>query len=186
MRGIVIGRFGNKSESIYFRAVAVAVALNDLLSTGAIFLRFRLRRGVAIASLRCKIPFTLFSWFRNFSFLSKIRNVVLKQNATTWANTDNRLRPNAFRKHSINRAIAIHASGWSDDIIDFLVYLTEVSGDCLKANISGLQDLMSMRRIDHKSGPLADRFLRFNVCEKIKTKNTSKNRKVSASPEEFV
>ena len=64
-----------------------------------------------------------------------------------------------FFKNNIDRQIAIRELGWGD-FNDFLEYSAHVSSDGLKANILELQWLVRTKRIDQKSGPLADIILK--------------------------
>ena len=69
-------------------------------------------------------------------------------------NTDTMLGPRGFYKHNRNQEVAPRGLGRLDSFKNFLEYVTEVYGECLKTNIRELQDLPRRSRICHKDGPL--------------------------------
>ena len=110
----------------------------------------------------------------------------MKQNPTTWENTDTRLDRNDFYTQNLNQDIATRESG-GDFLIDVMRYLSALYDDGSKWNFSDRHDLMITQEINRKYGPLGGRISTFLICgENQMNEAQVKVGKIGESMQEFV
>ena len=93
-QGIIIGRFGREGDLIYLRGNPIDVDINGFRPSSKIFDVLGCDCTLHLAQPISPIRYSLGS--QTLLFLAKIRNVILLNKQTTWANTDTRLGPNVF------------------------------------------------------------------------------------------
>ena len=142
--GIIIGRFGIKFAFVYIRRNTVEVELNETRRTDKIsdVLGYGGTWRLRLSNTKSPLHYSVDR--QHIDCLSKIRNAISNQIATTWGNTDTTIRSDDFYKHKMKKEIATHESVGCDGFKHFLEYLTDMSLGGLRTNISELQDLERM------------------------------------------
>ena len=112
--GIIVGRFGGKYALVHFRGSYFEVDLCDMRPANSPNSLFDLigRDGALklhVHSTMCPIHYLVDS--QTLILLTRMRSEFLNRNQTTRANTDTRIKPQAFYEPDLQQRIAIRELG---------------------------------------------------------------------------